>query len=526
MASPGEFLYILCPMALLRSAATVGGYTMISRILGFLREMLTAAFLGAGPLADAFFVALRLPNMFRQLFAEGAFSAAFVPLFAGKLAQEGHPAARRFAEDSLAVLLVALLLFLVLGELTAPWILDVLAPGFRADPDKFARAVDLTRIMFPYLLFISLTALQGGVLNSLDRFAAVAATPVLLNIFLIAVLLGVRPLTGTALAWAVTSAGFAQFLWLMFSCARAGLALSLPRPRLTPEVRRLLRLMFPGAIGAGVVQINLVVSTAIASFLPTGTVAYLNYADRLNQLPLAVVGFAVGTAILPPLSRHVRQGEDARAIETQNRGVELALLLALPAAVALAVAAHPILAVLFQHGKFTAADTAATAPALAAYALGLPAFVLVKVMVPGFLARQDTKTPVQVAAAAVIVNVTLTVALGLTLAQLGVALALTLAGWVNALVLFTLLHRRGHFSLDAQVRRALPRILVAAVGMGALLLALEHALAVPLAERFVVRVAALAAIVGAGLASFAALALLLGAVDWRALLRRMRRRPA
>jgi putative peptidoglycan lipid II flippase len=208
MAQGGEFLYILGPMALLRSVATVGGYTMISRVLGFVREMLTAAFLGAGPLADAFFVALRLPNMFRSLFAEGAFSAAFVPLFAGKLAQEGRPAARRFAEDALAVLLVVLLLFLVAGEILTPWILNLLAPGFRADPEKFARAVDLTRIMFPYLLFISLTALEGGVLTSLERFAAVAATPVLLNIFLIAVLVGVRPLTGAALAWAVTAAGF------------------------------------------------------------------------------------------------------------------------------------------------------------------------------------------------------------------------------------------------------------------------------------------------------------------------------
>jgi putative peptidoglycan lipid II flippase len=523
MARGGEFLYILGPMALLRSVATVGGYTMISRVLGFVREMLTAAFLGAGPLADAFFVALRLPNMFRSLFAEGAFSAAFVPLFAGKLAQEGRPAARRFAEDALAVLLVVLLLFLVAGEILTPWILDLLAPGFRSDPEKFARAVDLTRIMFPYLLFISLTALEGGVLNSLERFAAAAVTPVLLNIFLIATLVWVRPLTGAALAWAVTAAGFAQFLWLMVSCARAGVPLSLPRPRLTPEVRRLLRLMLPGAFGAGVVQINLLVSTAMASFLPSGTVAYLNYADRLNQLPLAVVGFAVGTAILPPLSRHVRTGDDARAVDTQNRGVELALLLALPAAVGLAAAAHPILSVLFQHGKFTATDTAATAPALAAYALGLPAFVLVKVLVPGFLARQDTKTPVQIAAAAMVVNVTLTVALGLTFAQLGVALALTLAGWVNALALLALLHRRGHFAFDRRAKRALPRILLAALGMGGLVLGLEYLLAAPPTGQFLLQVAALALLVIAGLAGFAALVLLLGVVDRRELMRRFRR---
>jgi putative peptidoglycan lipid II flippase len=236
-----------------------------------------------------------------------------------------------------------------------------------------------------------------------------------------------------------------------------------------------------------------------------------------------VVGFAVGTAILPPLSRHVRSGDDARAIDTQNRAVELALLLALPAAVGLAAAALPILSVLFQHGKFTAADTAATAPALAAYALGLPAFVLVKVLVPGFLARQDTKTPVQTAAAAMAVNVTLTVALGLTLAQLGVALALTLAGWVNALVLLVLLHRRGHFAFDRRARRALPRILLAALGMGGVVVALEHVLARLLGGSFLTQVAALGLLVVAGLAGFAALVLILGVVDWRDLLRRFRR---
>jgi putative peptidoglycan lipid II flippase len=510
-------------MALLHSAATVGFYTMVSRVLGFVREVLVAAFLGAGPISDAFFVALRLPNMFRSLFAEGAFSAAFVPLFAGKIAGEGRQAARTFAEDALAVLLVALLAFLIAGEMLAPWILDVLAPGFRADPGKFALAVDLTRIMFPYLLFISLTALQGGVLNSLERFAANAFTPVLLNLFLIAVLLGVRPLTGEALAWAVTAAGLAQFLWLMLSCAQAGMSLSLPRPRLSPQVKRLLRVMLPGVFGAGVMQINLVVSTAMASLLPTGTVSYLNYADRLNQLPLAVLGIAVGTAILPPLSRQVRLGDDAGAIATQNRGLELALLLTLPAAIALALAAEPILAVLFQHGRFTAADTAATAPALAAYAAGLPAFVIVKVMAPGYFARQDTKTPVKIAALTMAVNVVLTLALGLALAQLGIALALSIAGWVNALTLIAVLGRRRQFALDRRTRRALPRIALSALGMGGLVVLLEYALAGAFAGSLVVKLTALVVLVSGGLFGFGLLALLLGVADWRELARRVRR---
>ena len=515
-------------MALLRSVATVGGYTLISRVLGFVREMLTAVFLGAGPTADAFFVALRLPNMFRSLFAEGAFSAAFVPIFAGKIAEEGRENARRFAEDALAVLLAALLVFLLLGEVFAPFILDVIAPGFRHDPEKFATAVDLTRIMFPYLVFMSLVALQGGVLNSLERFAATAVTPVLLNIFLIAALTLVRPVTGEALAWAVSAAGLAQFLWLMVSCYQAGLPLALPRPRLTPEVRRLLRIMLPGVFGAGVTQVNLVVSTAIASLLPTGAVSYLNYADRLNQLPLAVVGIAVGTAILPPISRQVRLGDHGGAAETQNRGLEYALLLTLPAAVALGVAGLPMLEVLFQHGKFSAADASATAPALAAYAAGLPAFVLIKVLAPGFFARQDTKTPVKIGAFTVAVNIALTLGLGLALgfAHVGVALATSLAGWTNALLLGFILQRRRHFALDRRARRNLPRIAVAAIGMGALLLLLERLLAPALAGPFVGRLVALTVLVGGGLAGFAVLALAFGVVEWRDLLRRLRRQAA
>ena len=250
------------------------------------------------------------------------------------MAQQGKEAARLFAEDALAVLLATLLAFVLLGEIFMPSVMRLIAPGFAEDPDKFALAVALTRITFPYLLFIALVALQGGVLNSVDRFAAAAATPILLNLFLIAALLMMRRFgwhDGRALAWAITGAGLAQFLWLMFSCARAELGLRLPWPRLTPEVRRTLAIMGPGAIGAGVTQVNLLVSTALASFLPGGSVSYLYYADRLNQLPLGVVGIAVGTAILPPLSRHLRLGENNAAVETQNRGLELALLLTVPA---------------------------------------------------------------------------------------------------------------------------------------------------------------------------------------------------
>jgi putative peptidoglycan lipid II flippase len=516
-------------MSLLHSVATVGSYTAISRVFGFVRDVLTAAILGAGPVADAFFVAQRLPNLFRSLFAEGAFSAAFVPLFAGAMAEHGKERARIFAEDALAVLGAALLGFVLLGEILMPVVMDVIAPGFREEPEKFELAVDLSRITFPYLLFISLVALQGGVLNSVDRFAAAAATPILLNLFLIAALLLMRHFAwrdGRALAWAICAAGFAQFLWLLFSCARAGLALRLPLPRLTQGVRRTLAVMAPGTVGAGVTQLNLLISTALASLLPGGSVSYLYYADRLNQLPLGVVGIAVGTAILPSLSRRIRLGDLADAVTLQNRGIELALLLTLPAAIALGVLATPIFSVLFQRGAFGPADTAATAAALAAYAAGLPAFVLIKVLAPAFFARHDTATPVKVAVVAMAINLGLTLILMQFLAHIGIALATTAAGWLNALMLLALLVRRRHFAFDGRARRNLPRVGAAALGMGVVLAGLRMAFAPMFAGPSVLQVAALIGLVGAGLAVFVMLGLSLGIADWRDLWGRLRRQPA
>jgi putative peptidoglycan lipid II flippase len=516
-------------MSLLHSVATVGSYTAVSRVFGFVRDVLTAAILGAGPVTDAFFVAQRLPNLFRSLFAEGAFSAAFVPLFAGTMAERGKEQARIFAEDALAVLAAALLGFVLLGEIFMPLVMDVIAPGFREEPQKFELAVDLARITFPYLLFISLVALQGGVLNSVDRFAAAAATPILLNLFLIAALLLMRHFgwrDGRALAWAICAAGFGQFLWLLFSCARAGLALRLPLPRLTEGVRRTLAVMAPGTVGAGVTQLNLLISTALASLLPGGSVSYLYYADRLNQLPLGVVGIAVGTAILPSLSRRIRLGHLADAVTVQNRGIELALLLTLPAATALAVLATPIFSVLFQHGAFGPADTAATAAALVAYAAGLPAFVLIKVLAPAFFARHDTATPVKVAVMAMAINLGLTLILMRFLAHVGIALATTAAGWLNALMLLSLLIRRHHFAFDRRARRNLPRVGVAALGMGVVLAGLRMALDPMLIGPDILRAFALAGLVCVGLACFAVLALVLGIADWRDLLGRLRRQPA
>jgi putative peptidoglycan lipid II flippase len=455
-------------MALIRSIATVSGFTLLSRVLGFARDVLMAAILGAGPAADAFFVAFKVPNLFRRLFAEGAFAAAFVPLYSGFLVAEGRAKAQRFAEESLAVLLAALFIFVAAVVIAMPWVMTVIAPGFVDEPIRFGLAVELARITFPYLLFISLVALMGAVLNAHDRFAAAASAPILLNMALIAALLSWNIFARTpavALAWGVAAAGLAQFTWLGFAVHRAGFALRLRLPRLTPEVRRLLRLMLPVAIGAGVYQINVLVDLVIGSLLPPGAISYLYYADRVNQLPLGVFGIAVATALLPLLSRQIRAEDDTAALASQNRALEFALLLTVPAALALIAAAWPITAVLFGRGAFGPDAQAATALALSAYALGLPAYVIVKVLATGYFAREDTATPVKIGALALVVNVVLNLALMGPLGHVGIAIATSVSAWINAGLLALGLARRGRFVADAEFRRKLPRIIGAAAVM-------------------------------------------------------------
>ena len=513
-------------MALIRSVATVGGYTMISRVLGFARDILIAASLGAGPVADAFFVAFKLPNFFRRLFAEGAFNAGFVPLFSGLLTTDGRARAVAFAEQALSVLLATLLLFVSLFQIAMPWVMQVLAPGFVDDPAKFDLAVLFTRLTFPYLLFISLVSLLGGVLNSLQRFAAVAATPILLNICLIAAItVGAEftPTPGHALSWGVAAAGAVQFVWLLLALGREGIALRLPLPRLTPGVRELLRLMLPAAIGAGVVQINLVVDIILASLLPDGSVSYLFYADRLNQLPIGVVGVAVGTALLPLMSRQVAGGQHGDARASLNRAVELSLLLAVPAAAAFIVMPDALVTTLFQRGAFGAAESQATALALMAYAVGLPAYVLVKVLGPAFFARKDTRTPVITGGISMVVNIILNLILMQFLAHAGLALATALAAWLNVGLLTAILARRGNFQADARLKRVCGRLLPATGLMALGLWGGAQLLATPLAGGEVWRAGALAALVVGGLLLYGTAASLFGAArpaDLKALLRR------
>lgn len=514
-------------MSLFRAIATVGGLTMISRVAGFVRDLLIARYLGAGPIADAFFVSLRLPNFFRSLFAEGAFTAGFLPLFSRTDAKEGRAAAQHFAERALSILLVTTLGFTLVAQVAMPLVILVLAPGFAGDPLRFPLSVTLTIITFPYLLFISLASLYGAVLNCFGRFFGMAATPILLNLVMIAGMLWLTPYTpnaGYALAWSTLIGGILQFLWLAWDARRAGLDLRLRRPVVNEKVRRLFRLVLPAALGAGATQVNLVVGLILASLLPAGAVSYLFYADRINQLTVGVVGTAIATALLPTLSGQLARDDHASARYTQNRAMEFGLLLALPSCAALLVIPFPIISILFQRGEFDLATARETANTLFAYAFGLPGFVLSRTLTPSFHARQDTRTPVRLAMVSIAVNIGLGLALLPVLAHAGLALATAMAANVNTLLLLVTLYRRGLWKADDRLKRRSLLTLLAAAGMALVLFLLDR-LVLPgwYAGDFWHRSAALIVLVGSGLAVYLACAMLFGATrpsEWKAILRR------
>ena len=508
-----------------RNILTIGGWTFASRILGFARDMLIAAVLGAGPMADAFFLALRLPNMFRRLFGEGAFNAAFVPAFTAALTLEGPAKARMLAAHMSTLMALWLSLLVVVGMIFMPQIMTVLTPGLVDEPLRFDLVVELSRITFPYLLFICLTALVSGVLNAADKFALAAGAPLLFNLCAIISLFALTPFVATpahALAWGTMVSGVLQLAVVVWAAYKVGLGFPLVSfPRVTADAKQVLRRMAPGVLGASVTQLNLAIDMFIASWLPAGAISYLNYADRLAQLPLGVVGAAMSTALLPVLSRQLRGGKPLAAHRSMNRGIELSLALTLPAAIALIVTAEPIISVLFERGAFTAEKVAATAPALAAYASGLPAFVLIKSLAPGFFARGDTATPVKIGIATVALNLCLNLLLTPHLHHVGIAMATSLSSWANAAMLAFVLSRRGHWVADRQLRRNVWRLLGAAVAMGAILWALMEVL-FPVGGLW--RFLALAALVAAGLVTYFGGTLLLGAFDLRDLLRRRRQR--
>ena len=458
------------PIRLLRSFATVGGWTMASRVLGFVRDILIAAFLGSGPIAEAFFVAFRLPNMFRRFFAEGAFNMAFIPMFSKRLEGDGSAAAHRFGTEALSALFAALIVLTIVAQIAMPLFVYALASGFEGD-DRFDMAILFSRIVFPYILFISLAALFSGVLNAFGKFAAAAAAPVLLNVIFIAAILVAHWMhwnVGLALVWAAAFAGIAQLALVWVAANRLGMGLIPKRPRLTPDVKRLIRIGIPAALAGGVMQINLLVGTQVASYFDRA-ISWLSYADRVYQLPLGVVGIAIGVVLLPELSRRFRAGDRAGTADAMNRATEFTMILTIPAAVALVAIPGLIVSVLFERGSFSAADTRATAQALAIYALGLPGFVLQKVLQPAYFAREDTKTPLRFALLSMVVNIVLAIGLAPVFGFLAAAIGTTVAGWANVLLLWKGVHRLDPtLTTDARLRHRAPRILASALVMGAI----------------------------------------------------------
>jgi putative peptidoglycan lipid II flippase len=459
-------------MRLIKSVATLSFYTALSRIMGFVRDVLIASILGAGPVADAFYVAFRFPNFFRRLFAEGAFNSAFVPTFSHLLTKEGHDKARVAASDIMSTLFIVLLVLVLVVEVTAPWLMHVVAPGFIATPERMDLTIVFTRIMFPCIMFASLAALYTGVLNTIYQFVVGAAAPILMNVFMIVAIVWFAYTLGTpghSLSWAVVLSGFAQYYWLHKTSMNHGFHLKLHWPVLTPAVKRVMKLMVPGAFAAGVIQLNIMIGIIFLSFLPAGAISYFFYADRLNQLPLSLVGIAISTALLPTLARHLAGGLKYTAHVTQNRAMEFSLFLILPSSAALLIASEPMIQVLFERNQFSHESTIQTARILSAFALGLPAYVLVKIFSTSFFARHDTKTPLMAATLAVITNIILNFVLIAPYEHVGIALATSLASWVNAGWLLYRLQQKRLFIADRRLRDMVPKIAAATVLMGLVL---------------------------------------------------------
>ena len=518
------------PIRLMAGFFTVGIWTLLSRVMGFVRDIMIAAYLGTGPVAEAFLVAFSLPNLFRRFFAEGAFNMAFVPMFSKKL--EGDEGAHRFAQDAFVGLAGVLTVFTVIGVIFMPALVAMMASGFLGS-ERFDLAVYYGRIAFPYILFISLSALLSGVLNATGRFTAAAAAPVLLNIIFVAALViagfgcecgdfAGQIYLGQALAYAVPIAGVAQLAVVWFAAKRAGYALKIGMPKMTPELNRLAIIAAPAALAGGVVQINLLVGRQVASFFD-GAVAWLNYADRLYQLPLGVVGIAIGVVLLPDLSRRLRTGDDEGGRDAFNRASEISLALTVPAAIALIVIPVPLVSVLFERGAFTSDDSAATALAVAIYGMGLPAFVLQKTLQPLFFAREDTKRPFYYALIAMVLNAALAIGLSPLIGFTAAAIGTSLTSWAMVVLLARGAQTMGDAAkFDARFKSRLVRIVGASIAMGGVLL-VAAMLMQPLLEMATVRYLALLALVLIGMISYFGIGHLLGAFRLSELKRNLRR---
>ena len=519
--------------SLIKNVGTIGGLTMVSRIFGFARDMLLARVLGAGLAADAFQLAFTLPNTFRRLFAEGAFSVAFVPTYSRVLhGEDGEAAAAKFADDVLSVFLWVLIAFSAVMMIAMPGIVWLLARDFQEVPGKFEFAVFLSRVTFPYLALVSLVAMLSGLLNARSRFAPGAFAPVLLNIVLIGGIVtgwwlrgpgGDDRIVAEALCVAVSLAGVVQLAFMWWAVRRAGLKLHWRLPRFTPEVKRLGLLILPATFGAGIYQVSQFVDTFFATSLAQGSLTLLKLADRLNQLPLGIVGIALGTAILPMLSRHIHSGDAAEAQRLQGNAFEIATLLTLPAAAALAICAPAFVTAFFVGGRFTDADGAIMAEIVAALVAGLPAYVIVKILNPGFFAREDTRTPVWTALVSLLFNIALNLYVVGQFGIVGLAAATACSATLNCLLLYAMLHRRGWFRFTLRLAGRIARQLAATAAMAAVLWWMMPHLSPYYAGSWLERIWSLAALVFAGLAVFAVGAFATGAVD-KSVLAQLRRR--
>lgn len=460
-------------MSLFKSVATFGGLTLVSRVTGFLRDMVLANFLGAGAMADAFVVAFKLPNLFRSLFAEGAFTSAFVPLFSQKLVTDGKKRAIFFAAQAIAVLALIVGLVVILFELLMPYIVTVLAPGFHSDAGKIELATQLCRITFPFLLLIAIVSFQGGILNSFEKFAAPAAAPIILNftmIFAAFVFVPFMPTAAHGIALGITVAGVLEILWLAYFLRRIDVRihpyLHIAKIMRNPEIKTLFKRIAPGVVGAGIYQINMAVDTILVSLVGTGAISWLYYANRLQQLPLGVVGAAISVALLPILSKALKAGNLEQAHQTQNKAMEYGLLLSFPAAVLLIVLAEPIVQLLFRHGKFLDADALHTAHAVMAYAVGLPCYVLAKALMPNFFARGDTVTPVKYSAVVFATNFIFNVLLMQWFGHVGIATATTIAAFVSLGQYIHGLKKRGYWQFSRALIWQSAKIIFISVVMG------------------------------------------------------------
>lgn len=491
-------------MRLVSSAIKVAFFTILSRVTGFLRDILMAQYIGTSKVMDALVIAIKIPSFLRRIFAEGAFNSSFVPIYSALHVNQKEDA-KEFIRDVFSLMIGILVLLIMVFEIAMPFVVTIMVPG--VEKDVFALAVSFSRVTFPFILLISLTALFSGVLNTHDRFGAAASSQIAGNIFIVLIMKIVDPMiltNGSVVAVAIMGSGFVQLLWVLVPCYLMGVRPSIRKPRKNQAMQNFGKRMIPAAIGSGVLQINLFIDTIIASLLPMGTISYLYYADRLYHLPISITGTALGTVLLPMLSRQWRENNVAGAMHNQNRAIEFAMLITLPAMLGLIYLARPLVMVIFERGAFDQTSSIATAQTLAGFATGLPAYILIKIFNTSFFSRQDTITPIKVALSGMFVNVVLNLMLIYKLKHVGIALSTSVASWFNALVLVYLLKKRQFINFDAALWRFLAKIVLPCC-LTFLVLFTVKSLTLPYLqsdEGIHIRAIALSVLVGSGLVTY------------------------